>query len=162
MKRARVLLLAALGAASAAGCDYARMTNDEALQTHEAALPPLPSGTVPAAGGVEALRAADPKALRSPVSPSPALAERGRTAYGHFCEPCHGPWADGQGTVGQSFAPLPTDLASARVQGQSDGELFRTIGLGLRRHPPLADTVSEADRWAVVAFLRTLPGRRGP
>jgi mono/diheme cytochrome c family protein len=135
------------------------MTNDEALQTHEAALPPMPTGTVPTTGGLEAVRRADAKGLRSPFPPSPELQERGRLAYANYCVPCHGPNADGNGTVGQSFAPLPTDLADPRVQEQADGELFAKVSLGFRRHPPLADTVSEADRWAVIAYVRSLAGR---
>jgi hypothetical protein len=61
--------------------------------------------------------------------------------------------------VGQSFAPLPTDLADPRVQAQADGELFAKVSLGYRRHPPLADTVSEPDRWAVIAYVRSLVGQ---
>lgn len=141
------------------GCNYARMNDDEALQTHEAALPPLPKGTVPAAGGVEGVRTADPKTLRSPLAPSPRVLEQGRAAYGHYCVHCHGPKGDGNGTVGQSFAPLPTDLSGPAVRGQTDGELFAKVSLGFRRHPPLADTVSEEDRWAVIAWLRTLRPR---
>lgn len=159
MRRRAALAAATLLAASLGACDYARMTNDEALQTHEAAMPPMPTGVVPITGGIEALRRADPRGLKPPASATAAAVEQGRVAYGNFCVPCHGPRADGAGTVGQSFAPLPTDLASERVQAQTDGELFAKIGLGFRRHPPLADTVSESDRWAVVAYLRTLPRR---
>ncbi|MBI5015470.1 MAG: cytochrome c [Deltaproteobacteria bacterium] len=154
-----VRVAALLVAALAAGCDYARMTNDEAVQTYEAPLPTMPAGTVPIGGGIEAAKRLPPTALRSPLPASAATVERGRAAYGNYCVPCHGPRADGNGTVGQSFAPLPTDLRSAPVQGQSDGALFATISLGFRRHPPLADTVSETDRWAVVAYLRALPLR---
>jgi hypothetical protein len=42
------------------------------------------------------------------------------------------------------------------VQKQSDGELFVKISLGFGRHPPLANTVSEPDRWAVVNYIRSL------
>lgn len=153
-----LVLLLCLGVG---GCDYARMTNDEAHQTYEGPTPPMPAGTVPVTGGVEAVRRADPRGLRSPFLSSPALGERGRLAYANYCVFCHGPAADGNGTVGQSFAPLPTDLAGARVRGQSDGELFAKVSLGFRRHPPLGDTVSEADRWAVIAYLRALPPRVG-
>jgi mono/diheme cytochrome c family protein len=160
MRRKRLLILAVL-AAALGGCDYARMTNDEALQTHEAAMPVMPAGTVPVRGGIEALRQTDPRDLRSPDATTPRFVKSGKTAYENFCIHCHGPAGDGNGTVGQSFAPLPTDLAGPRVRSQADGELFAKISLGFRRHPPLADTVSETDRWAVIAYLRTLPARSG-
>jgi hypothetical protein len=69
--------------------------------------------------------------------------------------------ADGNGTVGQSFAPLPANLRDAGVQKQSDGELFAKITLGFRRHPPLASTVSDGDRWAVVNYIQSMKKKSG-
>ena len=69
---------------------------------------------------------------------------------------CHGPKYDGNGTVGQSFKPLPTSLTSPKVRDKSDGELFIGLTFGFERQPPLADTVSTEDRWAVIHFLRSL------
>jgi mono/diheme cytochrome c family protein len=94
--------------------------------------------------------------LRNPLPRNEDILDQGKEAYRYFCIQCHGPLADGHGTVGQSFAPLPADLKDKSVQSQSDGELFKKIGLGFRRHPPLATTVSEEDRWAVVHFIRGL------
>jgi hypothetical protein len=56
----------------------------------------------------------------------------GNERYGYFCVMCHGPKADGDITVGQSFYPLPANLASTYVQKQSDGELFDKIYFGFR------------------------------
>lgn len=160
MKSRLWLALAGLVAGVLSGCDYARMTNDEALQTHEQAFPQRPAGVVPVDGGVaRERREAGPPPPRV-VLPAAETVAAGRRAYGNFCIHCHGPAADGNGTVGQSFAPLPADLAAPAVRGRSDAELFRRISFGFGRHPPLADTVSEADRWAVVAYLRSLPERR--
>jgi hypothetical protein len=61
--------------------------------------------------------------------------------------------------VGQSFAPLPSNLGESPTQGQSDGQLFYKIGLGSGRHPPLAGTISEEGRWAVVHYLRSLKSK---
>jgi len=138
------------------GCDYARMTDDEAIDTHEKVMPDMPDHTIPVAGGIEILRSSDPRRLVNPLPADAGSRARGEEAYGFYCIHCHGPTGDGYGTVGQSFSPRPADLGSAQVQRQSDGELFGKISLGYKRHPPLAYTVPENDRWAVINYLRSL------
>ena len=140
------------------GCDYARMKDQESIRTYEAEPPEMPEGTVPISGGQAVLKASKPENLRNPLSYTPEVLEKGKTAYGYFCIMCHGPKADGEGTVGQSFAPLPTDLRTPYVQEQSDGQLFYKISFGYKRHPPLAHTVSEEDRWAIMGYIRAIKG----
>lgn len=140
------------------GCDYGRMKDDEAIHTYETALPTMPRQTFPLAGGVEAIKEAAPQKLKNPLPRDSEVVERGKERYGFYCVQCHGPKADGAGTVGQSFAPLPTHLLRRYVQKQSDGELFVKVSLGFRRHPPLAATVSEEDRWAIIHYLRAQAG----
>jgi mono/diheme cytochrome c family protein len=135
------------------------MKEQESIRPYETSLPPMPQGTIPVGGGIETIRTSGPDALQNPLPPSPASAERGKKAYGHYCIMCHGPKADGNGTVGQSFAPFLSNLSESPVQGQSDGQLFCKISLGSGRHPPLADTLSEEDRWAIIHYLRSLKGR---
>ncbi len=139
-----------------AGCDYARMKEQEAVKTYKTQLPDMPEGTIPVEGGVAELRASDPRELTNPFPHSRELIAQGKTAYGHYCIMCHGPRADGNGTVGQSFFPLPTNLGTAHVQEHTDGELFYKISFGYKRHPPLGYTVPESDRWAVIHFMRSL------
>ena len=138
------------------GCNYARMYDQESVRTYETPLPAMPAGTIPIQGGTGPLKMAAAKDLRNPLPRDPDSVEQGEQAYQYFCLQCHGPLADGNGIVGQSFAPLPTDLKGKAVQSQTDGELFIKISLGFRRHPPLASTVSEEGRWAVVNFIRDL------
>jgi mono/diheme cytochrome c family protein len=138
------------------GCNYARMYDTEYVHTYEEASPEMPQGTVPVDGGIELLRAASPGELKNPLAYNDRAIEQGEWTYSNYCIQCHGPRGKGHGTVGQSFAPLPTDLSSPEVQRQKDGELFYRISLGYRRHPPLAGTVSEGDRWSVIVYLRSL------
>jgi len=138
------------------GCDYARMNDQESVRTYKKEIPEMPPETIPITGGVQILNRANPKDLKNPFPYTQESVDQGKEAYFYFCVHCHGPKADGNGTVGQSFAPLPTNLTDLAVQKQDDGELFSKISLGSGRHPPLASTVSEPDRWAVVNYIRSL------
>lgn len=137
-------------------CDYARMREQESVRTYEKEMPRADNRTVPVNKGFQALRTADPKRLANPYPMNAASVNQGKKAYTYFCIQCHGQRADGMGTVGQSFSPLPADLTSARVQGLSDGELYARIRLGYKRHPELYTTISESDTWYVVQYARSL------
>ncbi|MGD0230220.1 MAG: cytochrome c [Syntrophorhabdales bacterium] len=142
------------------GCDYARMYDQESVRTYKKEMPVMDERTIPVQDGFQLLVTADPKTLRNPVPPSAQSKNDGRQAYGYFCIQCHGPNGDGLGTVGQSFSPLPSDLATTAVQSLSDGELYARIRLGYRRHPRLFTTISEADTWAIVDYMRSLKASR--
>jgi len=139
-----------------AGCNYARMNDQESVRTYEKEIPEMDRETIPVNGGVQILKSANPKELKNPLAFTPESVAQGKQAYNYFCVQCHGPLADGNGTVGQSFAPLPTNLTDLAVQKQGDGDLFSKISLGFNRHPPLASTVSDTDRWATVNYIRSL------
>ncbi|MGD8252019.1 MAG: cytochrome c [Desulfobacterales bacterium] len=113
---------------------------------------------------VEAVyRAADPLTLTSPLNPrDPEVLKRGKEAYFLYCYMCHGPDHDGQGTVGQSFAPLPGDLRSPKVQTMAVGQLFHEISYGIPggRQPALATTMFPEDRWKVIHYVKSLGVRR--
>jgi mono/diheme cytochrome c family protein len=136
-------------------CNYGRMNEDEAVHTYQTIMPEMPKRTIPVDGGIQVLRESNPEELLNPIAYNKESVGHGKTAYSHYCIQCHGPLADGQGTVGQSFAPLPANLRDPNVQDQSDGSLFYRISLGINRHPPLWDTVTQNDRWALVNFIRS-------
>jgi Cytochrome C oxidase, cbb3-type, subunit III len=142
-------------------CDYGRMFDQDVIKTYGQKMPEMDSRTVPVHDGFQILVNADPRSLKNPREYSKASVEQGTQAYSYYCVQCHGPRADGNGTVGQSFAPLPADLASTTVEQQSDGELYAKIRLGFKRHPRLFTTVSEEDTWAVVIYIRSLKGKGG-
>ncbi len=143
------------------GCDYARMKDQESVRTYEAQFPEMPEGSIPITGGEAVLKNSKPESLRNPLPYTQEVVQNGKTAYGYFCVMCHGEKADGRGTVGQSFAPLPADLNSPYVQEQADGPLFYKISFGFKRHPPLADTVAVEDRWAILHYIRSLKRTKG-
>ena len=140
------------------GCNYRRMIDQASVRTYKKAMPEMDERTIPVKDGFQALKAADPHSLRNPVLSTEESIKRGKQAYGYYCVHCHGVRADGMGTVGQSFFPLPADLRSQDVQSLTDGVLYGRIRLGYMRHPRLFSTISEGDTWAVIDFMRTLKG----
>ncbi len=138
------------------GCDYARMSEQESIRPYERSFPEMPEGTIPISGGLNIVREMDADEMTNPLPYNRISVELGQKGYDYYCVMCHGPNADGIGTVGQSFSPLPTNLKDPDVQDQPDGELFYTISFGMDRMPPLAYTVTEEDRWAIIHYLRSL------
>ena len=88
---------------------------------------------------------------------------KGKQAYDIYCTTCHGPTGDGQGPVGKSLNPPPRDFTKGDFKyGGSDQEIFDVISNGAASKggsplmAPWGAVVPEADRWALVAFIRTL------
>jgi mono/diheme cytochrome c family protein len=137
------------------GQNYGRMNKDEAVNVYEMKMPDSVKETVPLNAG-PAINLNDPDSIKNPLPADEENEKRGWTSYTYYCIQCHGPEAKGKGTVGQSFSPLPANLRSTYVQAKSDGQLFKNISLGYKRHPPLAYTVSEEERWAIIIYIRSL------
>ena len=91
-------------------------------------------------------------------SREPAAIAAGKIAYQRYCYQCHGPNFDGYGTVGQSFAPPPGDLRTAKIQSMSPGLLFKEISYGIPdgRQPALATTMTLDERWHAIALVKSL------
>ncbi|MGO9021296.1 MAG: c-type cytochrome [Syntrophobacteraceae bacterium] len=159
----RVLMSYALFAALLAfaslalfGCYYAEMRDDEAVQAYNEEFPQMPKKTIPVNGGIWVEREANPMELVDPLADNSKMIAWGWERYRFYCVQCHGPMLDGNGTVGQSFAPLPDNLKSSKVQEQSDGEIFYKIRFGFNRHPPLYATLTDDETWAVIRYVRSM------
>jgi hypothetical protein len=141
---------------------YGRMRETPAVRPYEEPLLIKEAGLVPIDGGEAIYRVSTGTDIQSPFDMAqPAVINRGKAVYLIFCAQCHGHNHDGDGTVGQSFAPLPTDLRSAKVQGSHEGVLFRNISYGVPdgRQPPLHATITIEDRWRVVSYVKSLGTR---
>lgn len=97
------------------------------------------------------------------VNPSPDTAETqkmGAEHFQHHCGVCHG--LDGQNT-GVPFAdktsPPVANLASARVQKYTDGQLKWIIDNGIRftGMPGWKGILEDDEAWAVIRYIRHLP-----
>ena len=138
---------------------YGRMRETPAVRPYEEPILKMETGLVPFSGGEALYRTTAAVNLASPLkSNDSAVTGRGKAVYLTFCAQCHGYDYDGNGTVGQSFHPLPTDLRSSKVQSTAEGELFKSISYGVPggRQPALETTITIDDRWHVVAFVKSL------
>jgi mono/diheme cytochrome c family protein len=139
-----------------------RMWETPAIRPHEVPLPVMVTTMVPVTGGELLFRTADPDSLQPPFSlADPNIVAQGLIGYRYYCSQCHGVNWDGYGTVGQSFAPPPGDLRSARVQNLPVGRVFHEISYGIPggRQPALASTITVDERWQIIAYIKSLGAR---
>lgn len=84
------------------------------------------------------------------------LLERGRERFNIYCAPCHDRTGGGDGTVVLRGFQKPPPLHDPRLLHAPDGQLFATIGNGIRNMPAYGAQVRVPDRWAIVAYVRAL------
>ena len=114
----------------------------------------------------------------NPVPPNPTLLKHGEWVYRGLCIGCHGVDGDGNGAVWELadvYAPehklprRPRDFTEAVFKLRStpsgsfptDVDLFKSISRGLvaDHDMPAFKFLPERDRWAVVAYIKTLSPR---
>ena len=95
---------------------------------------------------------------RDPSQPVPAdVLSRGQKIFNTICVVCHGPRADGDGSiVGPDLFPAPPSLHTEEARGFPDGRLFHVITKGQNKMPSYADVLDPTERWAVVLYVRAL------
>ena len=125
---------------------------------------PQPTPTVVMEGGKikqQWQAPAEAAALTNPAKNRADVVKLGQELYLQRCSDCHGRSGKGNGGMssqlkrdGQLIAP--TNLTSQMVQANSDGELFWKITNGRSPMPASRARFTDDERWAIVAFLRTL------
>lgn len=91
-----------------------------------------------------------------PVKIDAALLAQGQSKFNTYCSPCHDKTGSGQGVVPKRTLWLPTNLHEDRVVAMPDGEIYDVISNGRRTMHGYKYQILEADRWAVVAYVRAL------
>lgn len=95
-----------------------------------------------------------------PVKIDEALLRRGQERFNINCSPCHSRIGDGNGIVklrqGSTLQLNPADLTQERLRTKPDGYIFNVITNGFQTMQPLGQNIPEADRWAIVAYVRAL------
>jgi mono/diheme cytochrome c family protein len=125
----------------------------------ERVLPDAPGRAVPAVA----------VALTSPFATGAPTVKDGADVYAINCAFCHGVTGKGDGPVSESYTPRAPDLTTMAVQALTPGTLFYNVTNGIVSTPlpetkkylprdwhSFKGTISEHDRWAVVAFVKSL------
>ncbi|NUQ70913.1 MAG: cytochrome c [Chthonomonadales bacterium] len=92
--------------------------------------------------------------LVNPTPDSPAVLKNGKRLYETFCLPCHGVGGNGDGPLIPKF-PNPPSFRSKQTMALTDGEMFHTITLGLRKMASYASQLEPKERWEVIRYIRT-------
>ena len=93
----------------------------------------------------------------NPLPVTGALLQRGHERFDIYCAPCHGRLADGNGiTKLVGVMPAVANLHDKRIVELADGEIFHTVTYGKGVMGAVGPLVPTADRWAIIAYLRTL------
>ena len=100
-----------------------------------------------------------------PPAMTAALATQGAQVYQDNCASCHGESGAADGVCAAFLAPQPRDFTTGvyrfkttpGAQMPTNQDLFRTVSLGIHSTgmPPWQFLLSEEDRWALVAHLKT-------
>ena len=94
---------------------------------------------------------------KSMKAPANADVATGKELWAKHCKSCHGSKGLGDGPKAASLKTFPGDFSGAAFQSSTDGELLYRTDKG-RDEMPKYETKIPAigDRWALVAFMRTL------
>lgn len=87
-----------------------------------------------------------------------ALLKRGKQRFQINCTPCHGESGNGAGPVAKHWLGIPptANLLSELPKAIPEGQIFDTITKGKGLMGPYNGTITVADRWAIVAYVRAL------
>lgn len=142
-----------------------RSVNGRRAVPAHASLPDLPDGSIPAAAAN----------LTSPYPVDGAAIHLSFQLYVTNCAMCHGDRGHGDGPVGESYIPRPPDLTGPEIAATSDGQIYYSITNGILSEPipeaaryiprdwhAFRQELSDRDRWALVALVRTIGTRHNP
>jgi hypothetical protein len=91
-----------------------------------------------------------------PVPLTAELLARGREEFRVFCSPCHGRTGRGDGVIVQRGFKRPISYHVDRLRHSPVGYFFDVITNGYGAMLNYASQIPVEDRWAIVAYVRTL------
>jgi mono/diheme cytochrome c family protein len=95
---------------------------------------------------------AENAAKLSPFAFSDSTRKVGGDLYNINCKSCHG---DPGKNNAVKLVPPPPDATSAQMQKNTDGGLFYKVSEGRVLMPSFKNTVSAADLWRIISFIRS-------
>ncbi len=92
-----------------------------------------------------------------PLAVDKKLILRGKERYEIFCSHCHGVWGDGNTVARRTGAmPIVANLHEKRIEKMADGEIFNVVTHGRNLMSSHSAIIPASDRWAIIAYVRTL------
>jgi mono/diheme cytochrome c family protein len=81
----------------------------------------------------------------------------GKDLYNKNCKSCHGAKGLGDGPKAAGLKTSTGDFSTAKFQANGDGDLYYMSFVGRDEMPNFEKKIlDEADRWAVIGYIRTL------
>ena len=103
---------------------------------------------------------AEAAAKKNPFAGNAAAAASGKQIYSTICTTCHGPTGRGDGPAAAALNPKPANYTTSAIAGESDGSLFWKLSEGRGAMVAFKGTYSEKQRWELIAYIRTLQGKK--
>ena len=154
-KRALVIAAAILVLAAAAGAAaiYSGVYDVSAVRQHTAPVFWILEATM--RNGVRR----QARGIEPPPLSDPELVRRGFLLHRESCLQCHGAPGVSPHDVGKALLPAPNNLVQTAIEW-SAAEIYWVTknGLKMTGMPAWGMRFSENDLWAIVAFVKTLPG----
>ncbi len=90
----------------------------------------------------------------------PNLLKMGTEHYHEMCRLCHGAPGQEREEFAQGLYPQAPNLASKRIQGMTDANVFWVLknGIKMTGMPAFGPTHDDDELWGMIAFWRRLPG----
>lgn len=100
-----------------------------------------------------------PESEAAVVNPLPfnnATVREGKAVYEKNCKSCHGDPGKNNAIV---LVPPPPDMASEKMQANTDGGMFYKLMIGRGAMPTFKPTLSETQMWQVINYIRKFDPR---
>ena len=95
-------------------------------------------------------------ATKNPVKVDALSIKDGKEIYEKNCKSCHGDQGKGDGTKSRNLDISCGDFTTPDFKKVTDGELYWKITQGRKPMPTFDKKLSDAERWSVVNYIRTL------
>lgn len=100
-----------------------------------------------------------PEAEASVSNPQPfnnATVREGKLIYEKNCKSCHGDPGKNNAIV---LTPPPPDMASEKMQANTDGSMFYKLNTGRSGMPTFKGVITEDQMWLVISYIRKFDPR---